>query len=210
MTVKKSQSKLDFWRPLWEFESGYVFSPGFTSTEGLRTIWDYVIFTINGVDVPTPGIADVRFMRSKNKDHKKPVGEDATTTTTSGIKAATIVIELEIWMPFHLEWIETYMPILFPKPGKSSGQFTFKVKHPLFGPKQGNIKAVSITDWEGPMKHSVPGAKIFRIHCVEYLPTTTKKAGGTVPPPSLAAETSQAAIGLQSLPGDALAKKTGT
>ncbi len=208
MAVKKSKSKLEYWGPVWEDENGKLISPGYSTYDSVRTIYDYVIFTINNKQVKTPGLVEVRFKRSKNKDHKKPVGEDATTTTTSGIKAAEIVIELTLLSPDHKIWLDTYMPILFPKPGKSKKELTFKVKHPLFSPTSGNIKAVVITGFEGPMRHTDPRAKMFRIECTEWLPQTTKPAGGTAPPPSLAAEVSEATIGLQSLPGNALASKT--
>lgn len=208
--IKKAGSKLEFWAPLYQDANGKIISPGYVSYEQLRTAWDYIVFTINGQDVLTPGLADVRFDRCKNRDNKKPVGADATTITTSGIKSAEIIIELLLWMPDHKIWLDTYMPILFPKPNKSTGQATFKVKHPLFSQKAAGITAVVIHSFEGPLRHSIPGAKIFRLRCTEWLPTTSKKAGGTAPPPSRAAEESNAAQGLSSqLPGKGLASKTG-
>lgn len=205
--IHPSSSKLDFWGPLYEDQNGNIISPGFTSYAHNRNIWDYVTFMINGRPVKTPGIANVHFVRSKSKDKKKSVGEDATTTTTYGIKAAEIVIELDLWMPEDKMWIDQYVPILFPKPGKDGGkQPVFSVQHPLF--KTFNIKAVLVHGCEGPMKHSVARGKVFKIHCTEWMPTSTKKAGGSAPPPSLAAETSLEKIGLQSLPGEHMAGKT--
>jgi hypothetical protein len=270
--IKRSNNTLDFWGPIFTDADNVDFSPGFVEYPENYNVWDYVVFTINGKQVFTPGVADVRFLRSKEKDKKKSVGQDSSTTTTSGIKAAEIVIELELWMPDHWVWLNAYMPILFPKPNKSpqakavrstttvigtnhplfisednedlqgritsantivssnlgftaktqtipqvaapaassssggvkSQQPTFAVQHPLF--KAANIKAVVLHGWEGPLKHTVPRGKIFRIHCTEYQATTKIPAGGTAEVPSRALEAT-AAAGV-SLPGKNQASKT--
>lgn len=199
-----SNKQLQFWAPLFTDSTGTLFSPGYTFYPERLNIWDYVFFTINGTKVQTPGVAEVRFARAKNKDKKKSVGQDETTTTTSGIKAAEIVIELMVNTPQHKQWIDTYGQILFPKPGKDGGkQPTFQVSHPLF--RSFGVKSMIITGIEGPLRHTVPGTKLYKITGTEYFPQTSKPAGGTgQPPPSLAKQTSDAALG----PGQSMANQT--
>lgn len=199
-----SNSQIQFWAPLYQDDKGNVFSPGYTFYPERLNIWDYVFITINGQKIKTPGVAEVRFVRAKNKDKKKSVGQDETTTTTTGIKAADIVIELMLNIPDHKIWVDTYGPILFPKPGKDGGkQPVFQVSHPLF--KSLGVKSMLITGVEGPLRHTVPGTKLYKLTGTEYFPNTSKPAGGTgTPPPSLAKQTSDAALG----PGISMANAT--
>lgn len=197
--IKPSSSSLDFWGPLFEDEDGNLLSPGFVDySENSANIWDKVYINIGNGFIKLPGIANVFFKRQKNKDKKKPVGVDSTTISTSGTKSAEIIIELLLWTPQHRQQMKQIIPVLFPKPGKDNGkQNSYQVKHPLFN--DANIKAIVITGFEGPMHGHVSRSKLLRLECSEWMPTaTTKKAGGTAPPPSLAEQTSTATLGLQS------------
>lgn len=209
--VKPSSSTLDFWGKLLEDENGKLISPGFVNYgEANANLWDLCFMNLGKGLSPLPGTVNVYFKRQKNKDKKKPVGVDSTTVTTSGIKAAEIIIELTLWTPQHWLAMKEIMPTIFPKPGKDGGkQNSYQVSHPLLN--VANIKAVVFTGFEGPLAGHVNRAKTLKLECVEWMPTqTSKKAGGTAPPPSLAKEVSEATIGLQSNytpPGESMCRQ---
>lgn len=206
--IQTSADNLDFWGPLYNDADGNTFSPGFVDF-GNRNIWDVVRVNlvkvksgkINNLSdwVSLPGVCNVRFPRMKVKDSKKSLGVDSTTHTTSGWKAAELIIEMTIWTPDQWRQLKQILPLILPKPGKDFGKTdSFQIHHP--NADVAGIKSVVFYGFEGPHEHSIPRAKMFKLHAVEWTPSSTKKAGSTAPPPSLAKETSEAKLGLASYP----------
>lgn len=207
--ITPSDFNLDFWAPLYLDANENLFSPGFVQYTHKLNTWDIVQVNLQAVNngkstasaqwTQLPGICAVHFPRQKRKDSKKAVGSDSTTTTTYGIKAAEILIEMTIWTPQHWLALKKLLPLIFPKPRKDGGNTSsFQIKYPTLG--LAGVNSVVFHSFEGPTNHSVSRAKHFKLHCTEWMPETKVKAGSTAPPPSLAKETSQAKVGLGTYP----------
>lgn len=153
-----------FWgAPVLRRSDGELYCPGFSGETYSRNQWDYVGF---GPILISPGLADVKVVKSQESDIKQAAGRDGATVTTHGVRPAEITVTLRIWTPQQLEEMYDLWAVIMPKANKNTAT-AFDVSHPVF--TLHDIKSMIVLRGEGPVDGPAPKVKLFTITGIEFV-----------------------------------------
>lgn len=146
-------------QPFWDIETGYN---GPTESE---EIWDVVV--LNGEKLP--GASDVICIPRIRIDVPKKASRDGGATIDKGHEAARVEITTKLYTPGHWERYQEVLRPLWRRPGEPVPKVRrgIDIFHPacaMFG-----VTSILIEQPESPQRGSVPGERIVRLRCVQYI-----------------------------------------
>lgn len=140
-----------------------------------------------------PGICTVKGTSIVSADVKKPLGVDGATITVRGYMPASVEIEMTLWTPAQWTQWQKILPFVWRPPGKpnalgvqldphlrSADSLALSTWSPALNSLHiSNVVVVSITT---AARGTVPGSRVIRIKCLEYVNVKPTNRTATVQP----------------------------
>jgi hypothetical protein len=144
----------------------------------LRDPWNHIL--IDGKMLP--GLANVVPTLSEKIDEKESAGTSGADASPQGAKASRVEVTISIWTAAHWASLQTWLPILRPRPGTGTPR-ALTISHPVLAAY--GIRRLYCSDIRGPTAERHGGIRELRLQLREWYKPKAESiadvAGATTP-----------------------------